>query len=67
MHGNVWEWCLDWYVTYPGGSVTDSTGPASGSYRVGRDGGCRSAVRGTDSPGSRYVDLGFRVGLAPPR
>ncbi len=71
MLGNVWEWCRDWYGTYPGGSVTDPTGPASGLFRVDRGGGwgdrargCRAAVRYSLDPGLRSNFLGFRVALA---
>ena len=68
MHGNVWEWCRDWYGDYPSGSVIDPEGPSSGVYRVYRGGswgdeagGCRSANRNRREPGNRFVILGFRL------
>ena len=68
MHGNVWEWCQDWKADYPSGSVTDPTGPSSGSYRVNRGGGwsslagnCRSAGRNDYVPGYRLDCFGFRL------
>ena len=72
MHGNLWEWCRDWYGTYPSGSVIDPQGAPSGSSRVLR-GGCwndggryfRSAYRLYGHPSSRVNYLGLRVVLAP--
>jgi formylglycine-generating enzyme required for sulfatase activity len=72
MHGNVLEWCQDWYGAYPGGSAIDPQGPAAGVSRVIRGGGwsftaryCRSAVRNFNRPGSGRTLVGFRVLLAP--
>ena len=74
MLGNVWEWCSDWSGEYPTGSVTDPTGPNSGSVRVIRGGSwdvgagrARSAGRDRGVPGSRFSDLGFRPALSSVR
>jgi sulfatase modifying factor 1 len=74
MHGNVWEWCSDWYAgSLPGGSVTDPQGPATGSFRVLRGGCfagygwiCRSAYRYPIWPHGTNSAYGFRVVLAGP-
>jgi formylglycine-generating enzyme required for sulfatase activity len=70
MHGNVWEWCSDWYVDYPVGSVTDPTGANSGSSRALRGGCwlgnaefCRSAFRNYDLPSAGLNGLGVRCSL----
>jgi formylglycine-generating enzyme required for sulfatase activity/TolB-like protein len=69
MHGNVWEWCSDWYAdSYANAKSVDPAGPDSGSGRVLRGGGwpsgplyCRSAFRDWDPPVSRHYNFGFRV------
>lgn len=72
MHGNVWEWCLDWYGTYSGDAV-DPAGAQSGSIRVDRGGCwnysfpryCRSAYRNFSYPSYDNYYFGFRVVCLP--
>ncbi|MBI4662564.1 MAG: formylglycine-generating enzyme family protein [Verrucomicrobia bacterium] len=71
VHGNVFEWCSDWFGPLPGGSVTDPPGPDTvtdrnirGGYWDSTPAFCRSAIRVHFPPTTRISYLGFRIVLA---
>jgi formylglycine-generating enzyme required for sulfatase activity len=72
MSGNIWQWCRDYFGPYPGGELTDPTGPATGTQRVNRAGSFgsdagaeRSARRAQNPPAEASAYRGFRLALAP--
>lgn len=71
LHGNIWEWCSDWFTNYPNVAVTNPVGPPAGKFKVFRGGGwnneakfARASNRFMMEPARGIYFVGFRLALS---